>query len=294
MTETSISQPKALAPRRLDTQESLQTLNHWRAVFRNYYRRCQYYRLFLLPNTSWNNTENRGFTRPETTGLKRNEATLAADLDGFLDCIASFLPFDYVGEKLKSDSTNIDSVWSIIYELYDAEVNTTNFLDYANMKRESDETYRSYFNRLVGFVRQHLPREPTVSEGVSVPQGGEKLTVGLLDTIAIHWLMNIDNRLIGIVKTEFASELKTKRLSQMVKTISKNIDDLLVRYNHTDQVATINNSKQYKPQTNSVASQDSALDLLVQRVEKLEYSNNKNRRKKQFWPKQQQKSQCNH
>ena len=41
MTETSISQPKALAPRRLDTQESLQTLNHWRAVFRNYYRRCQ-------------------------------------------------------------------------------------------------------------------------------------------------------------------------------------------------------------------------------------------------------------
>ena len=52
--------------------------------------------------------------------------------------------------------------------------------------------------------------------------------MALLDAVAIHWLLCIDHRLVGIVKTEFATELKTLRLSQMVKTISKSIDDGLI------------------------------------------------------------------
>ena len=147
------SQPKALALWRLEHKESLHSLNLWRSVFRNYYRRCQYYGIFLLPTTTWNNTPTRGFTAAEQTGLKRDIPRLAADLDGFLDCLASFLPFDYINEKLKQESTSISTAWDIIYELYDAELTTTNFLDYATMTRNLGETYRSYFNRLVGFVR---------------------------------------------------------------------------------------------------------------------------------------------
>ena len=154
---TSSTQPRALVPRRLEHQENLQSLNNWKAVFRNYYRRCQYYGFFLLPTCRWDNSVNKGFTAPETTGLKRDPETLAADLDGFLDCIGCFLPFDYVSEKLKAESTGIQSVWDILYELYDVELCTSNFMDYALMKREPEETYRSFFNRLVGFMRQHLP-----------------------------------------------------------------------------------------------------------------------------------------
>ena len=83
--------------------------------------------------------------------------TLASDLVGFLDCVGSYLPFDYVSDKLKSESTGIQSVWDIIYELYDAELSTTNYMDYATMGKEPNETYCNYYNRLVGFVRQHLP-----------------------------------------------------------------------------------------------------------------------------------------
>ena len=137
---TSLSQPRMLAPRRLEQQENLQSLNHWKAVFRNYYRRCQYYGHFLLPSTSWNSTLNHGFTTAEQTGLKRDPPTLSADLDGFLDCIGSYLPFDYVGEKLRAESTGIDSVWNILYDIYDAEITTTNFMDYALLKREPEET----------------------------------------------------------------------------------------------------------------------------------------------------------
>ena len=75
------------------------------------------------------------------------------------------------------------------------------------MDKYPEETYRCYYNRLVGFVRQHLPTTALQSEGVSCPATGEKLTVALLDTIAIHWLLNIDRRLVSIVKTEFATDL---------------------------------------------------------------------------------------
>ena len=186
MDSSQVTQPRALAPRRLEQKETLHSLNQWCAVFRNYYRRCQYYGLFLLPNTTWDNSLNKGFTQTETSGLKRTPQILAEDLNGFLDCIGSYVPFDYVSEKLRAESRSIKSVWELLYELYDAEISTTNYLDYANMYKDPDETYRSFYNRLVGFVRQHLPKLPVEVEGVVVPAGGESLTVALLDSIAIH------------------------------------------------------------------------------------------------------------
>ena len=290
MTDPTISQPRALAPRRLEHKETLQSLNHWRSVFRNYYRRCQYYGRFLSPDATWDNSENCGFTEPEATGLKRSIRDLAADLRGFLDCVGSYLPFDYVGDKLRAQSTNIQSVWTVIYEIYDAEITTTNFLDYACMSKDPEETYRSYYNRLVGFVRQHLPSSYVESEGVIAPADGENLTVALLDAIAIHWLISIDKRLISIVKTEFATALKTKRLSQMVKEISQSIDDLLIRNDNRDQIALIKSDFDQ-----STPCDSSDLKSLVNRIERLE---NKpvNKQKKKFTANSGQfrRPQCSH
>ena len=291
MAESSLNQPRALAPRRLEQKESLQSLNHWRSVFRNYYRRCQYYGLFLLPTTTWDSSLNRGFTEDETTGLKRNIQTLAADLNGFLDCIGSYLPFDYVSDKLQAESTCIQSVWDLIYELYDAEISTSNFLDYASMGKLPEETYRSYYNRLVGFIRQHLPKDVVEVEGVTVPATGEKLTVALLDSVAIHWLLNIDKRLVSIVKTEFATDLKTKRLSQLVKQIAQNIDELLIRYDSKDQVALVKSNLTVDQQEDK-----SEIRSLVRRIEKLETKPfKKNRRGKfSFNANQTGSKQCSH
>ena len=134
MTEQVHHQPRAPVPQKLEQTETLQSLSHL--------EECIYQFLLLmsvlrvLPNTgiNWNNTENRGFTR-ETRGLKRTEQTLAADLEGFLSCLARYLPFDYAVKKLFDESTSMNSVWEIIYEIYGAEVNTVNFLDYASMQQ---------------------------------------------------------------------------------------------------------------------------------------------------------------
>ena len=298
MTEISTgNQPKTLAPRRLEHRESLNSLNKWAAVFRNYYRRCNYYGLYLLPSTTWDNTPSRGFTEPERTGLKRDAATLAADLEGFLDCIGSYLPFDYIGEKLKAESKGISSVWQIIYEVYDVELSTTNFLDYASMSKTPEETYRGYYNRLVGFVRQHLPQQAYEADGVVSPPTGESLSISLLDAITIHWMLSIDRRLLDIVKVEFATDLKSKRICQMVKTIAKSIDDLLARYDQRDNVSAIKTSTTSRNPgeiTESLSDQ-SALHALIQRVDRLETSSKIRGKKKNFRQFQnKQSNKCAH
>ena len=248
----------------------------------------------MLPTTTWDSTPSRGFTDPERTGLKRDVATLAADLDGFLDCIGSYLPFDYIGEKLKAESKGISSVWQIIYEVYDVELSTTNFLDYASMAKTPEETYRGYYNRLVGFVRQHLPQQVYEADGVSSPPTGESMSISLLDAITIHWMLSIDRRLLDIVKVEFATDLKSKRICQMVKPIAKSIDDLLARYEQRDTVSTIKtfNNDAGAPGDSAMSKSDSiSLHALIQRVDRLE-TFSKTRGKKKT-PRQFQNKQAN-
>ena len=276
MTEMTQTLPRALAPRRLEQQETLQNLNHWRGVIQNYYRRCQYYSFFLTPNLRWGVNGNRNFPT-ETTGLKRSPEVLASDLDGFLESIASYLPFDYVGDSLKTRARCMKDVWDILYEIYDAEVDTTHYLDYATMHRDPQESYRNFFNRLVGFVRQHLPRGEFTAEGVSSGRDGEDMSISLLDSIAIHWLMSIDKRLINIVKTEFSSELKSKRLCQMIKPIASNIDELLSRYNTKDTVSAIKPSQM--SDCSATTSDNSTVDMIINRIERLE----SNHRRQNFY-----------
>ena len=275
MTENNHQQPRALAPRKLEQTESLQTLNHWRTVVKNYFRRCQFYSFFLRPGLTWTSSGTRGFTiNSETSGLKRSPEVLASDLEGFLSTIGTYLPFDYVTEKLLVETTNLESVWSIIYEIYDAELVTTNYLDYAFMTRESGETYRNFYNRLVGFTRQHLPQTRVSAEGVISPDGGEELTVGLLDSIAIHWLLSIDRRLINIIKTEFATQLKSKRLCEMIKPIATSIDELLARHDKKDQIVAIKSNNvstsENNPAPQETYEENTSIETIVRRIERLE------------------------
>ena len=305
MTEMVYGQPRALAPRKLEEQESLQSLNHWKSVFINYYRRCQFYGYFLLPGITWDNSANRGFTRNETSGLKRDPQTLASDLSGFLSCLGSYLPFDYVADKLITETSSLDSAWEIIYEIYDAEIDTSTYLDYATMMKTPQETYRNYYNRLVGFVRQHLPKTEIKAEGATSPPTGEVLTIALLDSIAVHWMLNIDKRLVNIVKTEFATVLKSKRLCQMIKTIASNIDELLARHNSQQDLigsVQVTSSQPAKiaaaTTSNSLSDSSPAVDMIIRRLERLEQdrfaSNSGRYRNKNNYNSRKRREICSH
>ena len=155
----------------------------------------------------------------------------------------------------------------------------------------------SFFNRLVGFVRQHLPRKAHSAEGVSSPNDGEGLTIALLDSITIHWLLSIDSRLVSIIRTEFATELKTKRICEMVKPIAQNIDDLLLRYENKEQINSVSAKSTPKTMLTDFDEEKSpAIQALITRIERLEgpYRKQQNRKfyQKNRGRKQEQCSHC--
>ena len=96
------------------------------------------------------------------------------------------------------------------------------------------------------------------------------------------------------MKTEFSTELKTLRLSQMVKTIAKNIDELLVRYGSKEQINVVSSPAQSVVNLPSLPShQNDDIGALIQRVQRLE-SNNKRQNRKQVRWSNVKRDQCSH
>ena len=46
-----------------------------------------------------------------------------------------------MGQKLRDESSSIQNVCDILYEIYDLEISTSNFIDYALMSRHLDPAY---------------------------------------------------------------------------------------------------------------------------------------------------------
>ena len=85
------------------------------------------------------------------------------------------------------------------------------------------------------------------------------------------------------------------RLSQMVKTIAKNIDELLARYSNKEQITLVEN-KSLRAIMPADKSLDSTKDIsaLVQRVERLETNARRNNRRNNGWNKQQDRGKFSH
>merc|ERR550532_421188 len=98
----------------------------------------------------------------------------------------------------------------------------------------------------------------------------------------------IDPRLTAVVKTEFALELQTQRVSELVKRIATNVDELLKRYDKPrDQVSAV-----HQPQPPLSAAGAAALPVyatdtckhdadIIRRIDRLERKTQRSNRRDQ-------------
>ena len=230
----------------------------------NYYRRDKTVVHFLQPGVSWDpNADNFGIQPQEAGDGARSAAQLAEDLKLFLSNLASFMPFDYVSEQLKSETHNLQECWDLIYEIFEIKIGTDTFMNYSDIKREPGETYRCLFERMCGQVRQHLPKGDLVIKGVRTGTG-EKMTVALYNLIALNWLDKISPQLKNIVKKEFSKQFaEGQHLYELVATIAPQIDSMLSR--HEVKSASVSKVDSKTPDINRV--EDSGDDDLEDEVE---------------------------
>ena len=122
-------------PRQLTQKESLDSLDHWKSIFRSYFRRDSIFKQFLANGMTWNPTsENFGLlAENDMTALERCDA-----LKDFLNTLAGFLPHSYLTAKLLN-TRSLEDCWNIIEEHYNVKVTSETFLDFENIKKTPEE-----------------------------------------------------------------------------------------------------------------------------------------------------------
>ena len=121
-------------PRQLTQSETLDSLEHWKSIFRNYFRRDSVFQQFL--NCTWDPSKvNYGLREVDGTSAEERKDALI----DFLNNLAGFLPHSYLTSK---STKNLQECWKIIEEHYNVQVTPETLLDFESIKKTPDENYR--------------------------------------------------------------------------------------------------------------------------------------------------------
>ena len=233
---------KIPVPRRLDLQETAASLRLWKMHFRNYYRSDPHFSHFLKSTTTWNiRHDTYGFEAEAATSvLKRTAADMKEDCIMFLEIFASYLPSDYLVERVTKNTTSVEEVFKVIEEYYGVVCSSDTFLQLAKFSRKPQETYRQFYLRMEGFVSKHLTKPGVKHEELEVAARGDLLTISMKNLLVIMWMQRINERLIDCVRIEFANELRANApLISLMTRIADNVDSILARHDVAGAVARL-------------------------------------------------------
>ena len=233
---------KVPLPRKLDIKETAPSVRLWKITFINYYRSDVYFSKFVQTGAKWKVTAvNWGFEdEPDTSDLKRKADQLKQDCMMFLETLASYLPDDYLVEKISSSTEDMAGVWEIIEQYYGIALNSDTFLQIDKMSKKDVESYRQYYLRMEGLVSKHLTKGGIKIEDVTSPVGGDIMSITLKNTIVIMWLQKISPKMIECVRHEYAQELREgKQLVELMPRIADNVENILSKHDVAGSVNLI-------------------------------------------------------
>ena len=210
-------------PRDLEADETSSSLEHWMNQLEVYLKRDPAMSIFL--EETWNPAaQHYGLEAKEGFTQEQMEANCKI----FLGHICSFFKYPYYNHLIKERSTNMESIYDILREIYHIEKDVSSFTTVAKVKKNSTESYAVFYAKIVYLMEQNLAPAGKTVKRITTPVGGDKMSVSLLDHAALLWLIKIDPRLVDKVDFEFASQIKEgKRLSELVPQISKNLPTML-------------------------------------------------------------------
>ena len=229
----SASYARTPPPRPLGASETLESLTHWKTTFRTFFKRDETYKPFIRDTAKWDSAAANYAQQEEATGLKRSAADMKEDLVDLLNTLSGFLPHSYLTDKILKATKNWIDVWNVIHDHYGVQVTSETLLDFESLQKQTGETHRQFYERLLQHVRQHLAPAGVKVEQINTGASADEMSVSMLNMVALQWLRKTDPALIKIVRTEYSTELRNNtQLAELVPRISINIDSLLTRYNH--------------------------------------------------------------
>ena len=218
-------------PRQLQANESLESLSHWKTAFKTFYKRDDCYKIFFKTGTQWNPSHENYGLQEERDGDRRSAADLSEDLKDLLNTLAGYLPHSYLTDKIVNNTKNWDEVYEVIFDHYNVKVTSESLLDFESIHKKAEETHRQFYERLLQHTKQHLAPANVKAENLTNGATADKMTISLMNMVALQWLRKTNPDLLTIVKTEYSTELRSNtQLADLVPRIAPNIDSLIRRY----------------------------------------------------------------
>ena len=192
-------------PRQLTQNETLDSLEHWKSCFRNYFRRDSIFKTFLSTECTWD-PSHPTYALKDTEDMRANERKDA--LIDFLNNLAGFLPNSYLTTKLEKDTKCLADCWNLIEEHYNVKVTSETLLDFETLKKDTAENHRQFYERLLQHASLHLAPAGAKVGNIQI-ENKEEISISIMNFVALQWLRKTDQQLIQIVKTEYSTELRS-------------------------------------------------------------------------------------
>ena len=234
-------------PRDLKANETADSLQHWMNQLEVYLKRDPTLSVFL--EEDWDTTA-ANYRLEAKAGFTEDQMEA--------NC-------NYYNHLIKERSTNMQSIYDILKEIYNIETNTTSFMSIAKVTKSKTESYAVFYAKIVYPCQQNLAPAGKTVQQIMIPATGDRLSVSLLDHAALLWLLFIDPRLPDRIDLDYAVQIREgARLSELVPQIAKAMPSILKRLDgvKTEVLACIselNLDEQEEPEeTEEAGDSDSA------------------------------------
>ena len=230
----------------LTENETITSFANWQSNIMYHLSLSDDFGQFLESNWSKKSTQNRGLQAVgNKTALQRNII-----LERMLALIAQFVPSLLRNDIIKK-STSLNWIWQRIRKHYSFAQSEVNFLKLSNIKRESDERYETFFQRIIAHLEDNLL---TVESGLihdgAAPTSNEEMSPTLERLAVYMWLTLIDERRPAHVSRVYAHDLQTKTFKEIQPQLAEAMDCLLSDLSVQDEIA-INYANSRRPRQQS-------------------------------------------
>ena len=225
-----MSDIKCPPPRQLQHEETLASLDSFQSSFKLYFKRSKDLKEFFRSGASWDPARhNYGLTDTRVDGRVTVSADEKADnLEILLTQLGSFLPFPFLTPRFQKETKNWEDAFNILYQHYGVLPSQKSFLQYSDLKKKSDETPLTFYERLCHMARAHLAPAGATANGIT-NTAADEMSISLLNHVALDWVKELGLR--DVVETEFGNELKSgTQLAALVPRIAHQVDTLLKRH----------------------------------------------------------------
>ena len=218
----------------LGKNETINSFENWKQNILYTLSLDQNFVPFLVGNVQWQKkskaSPSRDFTNdgeniPER--IRKTKEQKSSLLDLLLGQIANYSPL-ISRNTIVRNSTSIEQVWQTIRLHYGFQTTGGHFIDFSDIKLESDEKPEDLYQRLVAFLEDNL-----LKQGGGITHHGdllnedEELTPSLENVIVLTWLKLLHPDLPKLIKQRYGTELRSRTLASIKPEISQALPSLL-------------------------------------------------------------------